>query len=264
MFNSFRIHKGYFKLILFIGIYFFYSIIYARVFDFNKENVAMYFGGSYGPSSQLKQTHFNGTSGTGATIDKSNLTNYSGEYGVLFRSPKVGLRFSVELIKPETITKGVGSDTNGVKLYDFESSISALIPKISLEINLKSSASWRSFLTIGGGTASVSYKNSYTLTTDGQAAFSGVSDFSEEGVGTAAMYDGGLNFETLMNDTTTVSLSLGYRQLKILHYKYKADVSSFSGAHLKEDNVLNDDGSDKTSSFSGPVIGLLFRFYLGK
>lgn len=252
------------QAILFINIITIPSCLFARVFDFNKENVAVYFGGSYGPSSQLKQTHFGDTSGTGTTIDKSVLTNYGGEYGVLFRSPKVGLRFSVELIKPATLTKAVGSDASGVKLYDFESSITALIPKVTLELNLKATDSWRSYITLGGGTATASFKNSYTFTTEGQTAFSSLADFSEEGTGTALLYDGGINFETLMNDTTTVAFSLGYRQLKILQYKYKSDVSNFSGAHTAGDKMVNDDGSDKTSTFSGAVVGLLFRFYLGK
>lgn len=236
---------------------------WARVFRMNNETFATYFGGSYGPSA-LKQTHFSETSGTGATVDKSVTINYSGEFGILFRGAKVGLRLGVEAIKPLTLSKGIGSDTSGTKLYDFESNISALVPKVTLEFNLKSTDSWRTFLALGAGTATATYKNSYALTADGQAAFPGVADFSEEGTGTALLYDGTLCFETLMSDTTTIVLGLGYRKLDITGYKYKADVTSFDGSHASGDPVVNADGTDKMSSYTGAYASLLFRFYLGK
>ncbi len=236
---------------------------FARVFRMSNESVAAYFGGSYAPSS-LKQKHFSGTSGTGATIDKSVLTNYGGEFGVLFTSQAIGLRLGMELIRPGTLTKAVGTDSGAQKLYDFESSISALVPKATIELNLKTADTWRVFLALGGGTATASYKNSYALTAAGQAAFPGVADYSEEGTGTAILYDGAVGFESLMNDTTTIALSIGYRNLQIAQYKYKADVTSFSGVHLKNDIVLNDDGTNKTSVFTGATGYLLFRFYLGK
>jgi hypothetical protein len=236
---------------------------FARVFRMSNESVAAYFGGTYAPSS-LKQTHFSGTSGTGATIDKSALTNYGGEFGVLFTSQAIGMRLGMELIKPGTLTKAVGADSGGQKLYDFESSISALVPKVTIELNLKTADTWRVFLALGGGTAAASYKNSYTLAVAGQAAYPGVADFSEEGTGNAILYDGALGFESLMNDTTTIALSVGYRKLEITQYKYKTNVTNFSGAHLKNEIVLNDDGTNKTSMFTGATGFLVFRFYLGK
>jgi hypothetical protein len=235
----------------------------ARVFRMTNESVAAYFGGSYGPS-QIKQTHFSGSSGTGATVDKSVLTNSGGEFGFLFTSKALGLRMGVELIKPGTLTKGAGADSGGQKLYDFESSISALVPKLTLELNLRTEDQSRVFLALGGGTATATYKNSYALTAAGQTAFPGVADFSEEGTGTALLYDGAIGYERLMNDTTTFALSVGYRQLKILKYKYKVAVTDFNGAHAVGDAVLNSDGTDKTSLFTGTTAWLLFRFYLGK
>lgn len=239
------------------------EILWARVFRMNNETFATYFGASYGPSA-LKQTHFAGTSGTGATIDKSVDINYSGEFGVLFRSAKVGLRLGVEVIKPLTLAKAVGSDSGGTKLYDFESNISALVPKLTLEFNLKSTDSWRTFLALGGGTATATYKNSYTLTAEGQTAFPGVADFNEEGTATALLYEGTLGFETLMSDTTTILIGLGYRQFNVTGYKYKADVVSFDASHASGDPVLNADGSSKASLYTGAHASILFRFYLGK
>lgn len=239
------------------------NVVWARVFRMADETVATYFGGSYGPSL-LKQSHFSGTSGTGATIDKSFLFNNGAEFGLLFRGPKLGIRFGVESIMPSTLTKGTGSDANGLSLYNFQSNISALVPKITMEFNLKAGDNWRTFLALGYGSATATYKNTYTLTTDGQSAFPGVADFSDEGTAAATLYDGSLGYEVLMNDTTTIALSVGYRKLEILKYKYKADVINFSGNHSKGDPVLNDDGTDKTSLFTGSHASILFRFYLGK
>lgn len=235
----------------------------ARVFRMNDETFATYFGASYGPSV-LKQTHFSGTSGLGVVIDKSVTANYSGEFGILFRGSKVGLRLGLETIKPLTLAKATGSDANGVKLYDFESNISALVPKVTLEINLKGADTWRTFLALGAGTATATYKNSYTLTAEGQTTFPGIANFSEEGSSTALLYDGALGFETLVSDTTTILLGLGYRKLDITDYKYKTAVTSFDGSHAAGDSVLNADGTNKKSSYTGAYASLFFRFYLGK
>jgi hypothetical protein len=235
----------------------------ARIFRLTNETVAAYFGGSYGPSSIL-QTHYSGTSGTGATIDKSMSTNYGGEIGALFTTQALGVRIGFELIKPSTVTKAIGSDASSTKLYDFESSLSVLVPKVALEINLKTTETWRLFVSLGGGTATASYKNSYLFTAAGLTAFPGVADFSDEATGTALLYDGGLGFETLMNDTTTVALNIGYRQLYIPQYKYKLAVTNFTGGHAKDDVVLNEDATVKSSLFTGATAFLMFRFYLGK
>ncbi len=238
--------------------------IEARVFRMNNETVATYFGGSYGPSL-LKQTHFSGTSGSGVSIDKSFLFNYGAEFGLLFRGPKFGLRLGLESIKPPTLLKAVGSNAGGESLFELESNISALIPKITLEFNImKGGDSWRAFIALGGGTATAVYKNSYTLTAEGLAAFPGLVDLSEEGTAMALLYDGGLSFETLMNDTTTAAITLGYRKLEVTGYKYKADVVNFTGTHAQGDSVLNEDGTAKKSLYNGPFVSLLFRFYLGK
>ncbi len=250
------------NFIIFLNIFLCANSSNARVFRMANETVAAYFGASYSPSD-LKQTHFSGTSG-GLTFEKSVLSNYGGEFGVLFTSKVIGMRLGVELIKPTNLTALEGLDTNAQKLYDFESSISALVPKLSLEFNFKTTDTWRIFLALGGGTATASYKNTYVLNTAGLAAYPGVTDFIEEGTATALLYDGGLGFEGLMNDTTTAALTLGYRQLFIPGYKYKTAVTDFNGTHAVGDSVLNDDGTVKTSKFSGATASLLFRFYLGK
>lgn len=238
------------------------SVTWARVFNIRRESFAAYFGGTQG-QSVLNQTHFVDTSGADMTIDKSVMTNLGGEFGFLFSGKEVSLRLGAELIKPGALLGGAGTDSSGTKIYDFESNISAVIPKAVLELNLRTGDSWRLFVAFGAGTATITYKNSYSFVA-GQTAFPALSDFSDEATGTANLYEALLGLETLMNDTTTVALSLGRRTLQASNYKYKYDVTNFSGSHLSGDAVLNDDGTPKTSDFGGTTLSLLFRFYIGK
>lgn len=235
----------------------------ARIFRLKNETFAAYFGGSYGPSSLL-QTHFAGTSGTGNSIDKTVSTNLGGDFGFVITGKSLGLRLGVELLKPAPLTKGSGTNAGGQTMYEFESNISAVIPKVALELNLKTSESWRAFLTFGAGTATAQFKNSYTLSSEGQASYPGLSDFSDEATGTAELFDGGLGFETLLNDTTTVAFLVLNRHLTISNYRYKNAVTNFSGAQSSGASVTNEDGMPKSSDFSGYAVTMLFRFYLGK
>lgn len=235
---------------------------WARVFHFAKESFAAYFGGTQG-QSLLYQTHFSDTSGAAMTIDKSVLTNMGGEFGVLFSGNEVSLRLGAELIKPGTLKGAIGTDASGTTVYDFESNISAVIPKAALELNLRTGDAWRVFLSFGAGTAAISYKNSYTFAA-GQTTFPALANFSDEATGTANLYEALLGVETLMNDTTTIALAVGTRTLETSNYKYKYDVTNFSGAHAAGDAVLNADGTDKASDFGGTIISLLFRFYITK
>lgn len=235
----------------------------ARIFRINNENFAVYFGGSYGPS-QLGQSHFSGTSGTDLLIDDSVKTNQAGEFGVLFTSRYLGLRMGAELIQPPKILRAQGTDAQNQKIYDFESTVTALVPKLTLELNMTSADLWRFFLSIGGGMATATYQNKYKLTADGQAAFPGLEDYSEDGSGRAFLFDVGLGFETHMNDTTTIVLHAGYRKMDHPPYQYTKSGSGFAGLMTAGTAALNIDGTQKTSDFSGPTASLLFRFYIGK
>jgi hypothetical protein len=235
----------------------------ARVFRLQSETVAAYFGGTYG-SSEILQSHFSGMSGNGVTIDGSAKINTAGEFGFLFTSRSVGLRLGVEVIRPITITDAMGSDAGGVKLYDFESTISATIPKVAIELNVRTTDRWRLYATFAAGTASVTYKNSYTLTTDGQTAFPGLANFSDEATGTGQLFEGGMGFETLMNDTTTVAFTVANRNLSVSNFKHKYAVTNFTGTQASGDSVFNSDSSVPQTDFGGITAGLLFRFYLGK
>jgi hypothetical protein len=210
------------------------------------------------------QSHFEDTSGTNITIDDAVNFNLGGEIGLAFTSSRAAFRLGIESIHPNPITAKEGTNLSSQAMYTFDSDISVLLPKADIDFTLRSSNTWRIFISLGGGVGTLAYKNSYAFTTEGQTVFSGLSNFSEEGTSTATMMEGALNFEHLFTDTTTIVIELGYRQLKFDELKYKENTDSFTGSHAKGDVVLNADGSNKNVDFTGFVGGVCFRFYLGK
>lgn len=247
---------------LVLGLALLPSISWARVFRMQNEPFAAYFGGSLG-ASLLMQTHFADLSGAGMSIDDSVSQNVGGEFGFLIATREVTLRLGYELIKPAVLKEAVGSDSTGVPIYTLESSISAVIPKVAIELNLRTGESWRIFAAFGAGTAAVSFKNAYEFV-DGQTTFAGMSNFSDEAIGTGNLVEAGLGFETLLNDTTTAAFVFGNRTLSTNNYKYKYDGTNFLGSHLAGDKVLDGSGANIASDFSGTTVNVLFRFYIGK
>jgi hypothetical protein len=210
------------------------------------------------------QSHFADTSGTDITIDDAVNFNLGGEIGLVFTASRAAFRLGVESIHPNPIEAKDGLNSSSQIMYTFDSDISVLLPKADIDFVLGSGPTWRIFMSLGGGVGTLSYKNAYALTTDGQTAFAGIADFSEEGTSTATMMEGGFNFEHLFTDTTTIIVELGYRQLNFDKLKYKDDVTTFTGVHLKGDDILNSDATAKKINFGGLVAGICFRFYLGK
>lgn len=247
----------------FIIILFWVSLVQARVFKIDEETLATSVKGVWGPSSIL-QTHFEDTSGTNMSIEDAVNYNLGGEIGIVFSASRAAFRLGIESIHPNPIEAKEGTNLSNQVLYSFDSDISALITKADIDFILRSGEKWRIYLSLGGGVGTLTYTNSYVMTTDGQTVFSGLANFTETGTGTATMFEGAMNFEHLFSDTTTFVVEIGYRQLLFDKITFKEDVTTFTGAHLKGDDVLNADGTAKTVDFSGPAVGFCFRFYLGK
>jgi hypothetical protein len=235
----------------------------ARVFKIEEETLATYVKGVWGPSSIL-QTHFEDTSGTNMAIEDSVAYNLGGEIGIAFTASRAAFRLGVESIHPNPIESKDGTNLSNQILYTFGSDISALLTKADIDFILKSGERWRIFFSLGGGMGTLTYSNSYAFTTDGQTVFTGLADFSEKGTGAAVMYEAAMNFEHLFSDTTTFVFEIGYRQLLFDKITFKEDAATFTGAHLKGDEILNADGTAKSVDFGGPTVAFCFRFYLGK
>lgn len=232
----------------------------ARVFNINKETFAAYFDIGAG-GSQLNTSALDGEAGAGITYSGKVSYNYSGEFGFIYSHPYVSLRFGLEILKPlalEGATASNGSDD----LYTANSEVFGYAPKIGIEFNLHGNNTSRSFVAVGVGSASVTMKNSYTLTAAGQTAFPGVANHDIETKGSGTLLNASLGYEGLLTDTTTIVVEFGYRQMKVDNLEYTGSATTFQGAVSSGDKVTTSSGAARELDFSGAFIVLGFRFYL--
>lgn len=246
------------KRLLLLAILFSVASAHARVFDLNRENFATYFGVTGGPSA-VAQAAFENEAGSSVTISNKVEYNYSGEFGFIYSQPIISARFGFEILKPQALQNLVGRN-GSTDLYSASSDILGYIPKLIFDINLRRNNDSRSFISGTVGYATVTLKNSYTLTAAGQAAYPGMDD-KMEAKGTGVLYAASLGHETFLTDTTTMLFEAGYRWLNITNFKYTRSGNYFGSAHTDGDAVLNN-GSQRTMGLSGLYIGLSFRFYM--
>lgn len=237
------------------------SFSYGRVFNLNNETFGSYFLMTGGPSS-LNQSPFTGeTIETTFSYDKKWSAHYSGEFGFIYVTENLGLRFGVEVFKPTDLTLVSATDSASSRTYNLTSSITGYAPKLGLEIYLKKTNSTRIFIVGYGGTVSASYTNSYT-----NVNYPGVSDHSLDAKGNGNLLGGSLSFETVMNDTTTFLIELGHRTLNISEFKVSKinpqGSATFSGAPSIGDQTQSNDGKNRSLDFTGYYISLGFRFYM--
>lgn len=233
----------------------------ARVFDINKESFASYLRVNGGTSLQADNS-FAKSSGTGMSFDKSVKYNYGYEFGFLYASRYLGVRFGIEVLRPDDLKDVVGSNAAGTSLYTFRSELSAVVPKMAFEFNLKQWSTSRWFLYAEAGQATVTLQNSYTFTTAGTTQFA-LADFREEGRGSVLTYAGGTGFETLLSDTTTIVFEAGYRQLTVNTLVHQTSVTAFGPTTVtKGDSMVNSDGSAREVNLNGAYAGLALRFYI--
>jgi hypothetical protein len=227
----------------------------ARVFNINNEKFATYFLVT-GGSSAIKQNAFINEANTTDTFTGEAAHNFTGEFGFLYSTPNVSLRFGFEIFKPSAL-KAVPANNGTTDIYTLNSDITGYAPKLGVEINLQKSSTYRSFLTAYVGSGSASYKNDYTI-----VSYPGVADHSVEAKGSQTLYGGSLGVESHLTDTTTYIFEFGYRQMKIDNLKYSKGVTTFSGAKTAGDPVLDANGQARSLDFTGGYISLGFRFYL--
>lgn len=246
------------RLLLPLMLMFVASATQARVFNINKDSVAPYFMFS-GGGSQIATSALDGEGNSGVTFTGGVNYNYTGEFGFLYSRSGASLRFGFEVLKP-TLLESMAKDGT-TDLYSASSELLGYAPKITLEVNLHKTGADRSFISVGVGSASVTMKNAYTLTSAGQTAYAGVTDHSTESKASSTLAAASLGYEGLLTDNTTILVEFGYRQLKFDNFKYSKDVTTFSGAKVSGDKVLANAGADRTIDFSGGFISLGFRFY---
>ena len=225
----------------------------------NKETFAGYFSLS-GGSSMLGQQAYEGEA-SGVTYSSKVGYNYGGEFGVVYVRSATSLRFGMEIIKPKALDNVKGSNASSTALYNLKSDVTGIVPKLTVDFNLRTTPQARSFVTASAGYANVTVKNTYDLTAAGTAAYPGM-DTTMEAKGTGTQLAASLGQEGVLSDNTTYIFEIGYKQLSIGDLKYSKDANLFGTSHSSGDAVKKADGTGRDLNLGGMVISLGFRFYM--
>lgn len=231
----------------------------ARVFSMTGESFAAYLRSTFGPT--VTNTLNSKSSGSGVTLNSDHAYNFSGEFGFVYATKYMNIRFGLEVIKPSDIKDAAGKSSTDSEYYSMTSEISAMVPKIVFEFNLWQKNTSRVSLLAGIGYASLVARNSYTMTSAGTTAL-GVSEFYEDLRGNAATYEGGVTYERLFSDTTTFVLELGYRSLLFSEVRHNRDATTFQGSVTKNDIAKNMDGSNRELDLTNYYGGIGLRFWI--
>lgn len=230
----------------------------ARLFNLNKETFAGYFSVS-GGSSMLGQGAYEDEA-AGVTYNSKVRYNYGGEFGVVYAKAAASLRFGIEFGKPQMMENVKASNATD-EVYTLKSDVTAIVPKITLDVNLRSNQGSRSFATVSAGYANVTVKNEYSLTAAGTAAYPGM-DGTMEAKGTGTQLMATLGQEGFLSDNATYIFELGYKQLTVDNLKYSKDANLFGTSHSTGDAVNTSDGNARSMDLGGVIISLGLRFYL--
>lgn len=233
----------------------------ARVFDINTENFASYFKGQYGTSS-LAQLPFAPSGGAGVTYDGTYASQMGYEFGFVYASRYMNMRFGFEVIKPPNLAELKGTDGAGTDWFTLNNNVTVYAPKIGVELNVKQWKASRFFISIDAGSASGTIENSYKFTTAGSNQFGGIADFREEIKGSATLLEYALGFEMFLVDTTTIVFDAGYRQLNFASFSHNVAATTFQGAVAKGDPALNRDGTKRGYNMGGAFASIMFRFWI--
>ncbi len=103
-----------------------------------------------------------------SAIAEASITITRGEFGFLYSRPYVSLRFGLEILKPTALEST--ATRSSADLYSVKSDILGYAPKLSLDVNLHSTNTYRSFVSVSGGLANVTMKNQYTANRGGAIA----------------------------------------------------------------------------------------------
>lgn len=234
---------------------------HARKLNLANESFAPYLRGGY-QVSNLKQSSFAESSGAGNEFqgDIPFLANY--EFGFVYSIREVSLRFGFEVIRPRAESGIRATDTGGTELFTVDTDVSAYVPRLGLDINIKQWPTSRIFLNASYGMANVTVQNSYGFTAAGQAAYPALANFREEVKGSAALQEYALGWEYNAFDTTTIVLDAGYRYLKVDGLSHNVDVTNFQGAVTKGAAALDNSGGARGLDLSGYFASLHLRFWL--
>lgn len=246
--------------ILFILFLFAITPAHARVFNIGEASFAAYFSGNVGTSNVKKDT-YDKSSGSQTVFSDESSFNWGGELGISFPTQFYTIRLGLQAISPYSPDGIKGKNAAGTELMSVDSSAYGFFPVAHLEYYVMSDSIGRVYISVGGGYGKISMKNTYSLTVDGDAAYSTPNNFSVSASQKTYLLDLGVGYEMSFVQATTISFDFGYRYSVARKLKYDSDGEDFSGTHAEGDQVLNSDGKSKILDLGGVFAGLSFRFY---
>lgn len=228
---------------------------FSRVLNLSDEKFASYFAGEIG-TSLLSTTPYDAQVAGTDTFSQEYKNSYGGEFGFVYSSPYVAWRFSFEIIKPSKLSE-IQAAQSGTVNYLITNDITAVAPKLGIEIHLNKKPNNRFYLFGFYGASNLTMTNSYT-----QVLISPNTDHEVSLKSSAPVTGGGLAYEFSFVDTTTICLELGYRSLVFKEIKYAKDVTTFQGSKVAGDSYVDSSGEAKTLNFSNYFAAIGFRFWL--
>lgn len=242
------------KAFILVAIVLFSLLTQARVLSLSDEKFASYFSVDTG-ASLLSTTPFDQNLASVDSYSGQYQTSLGGEFGFVYSSPYVGWRFSFEVIKPSKLKEIEGLAGTSAQ-YLVDSDITAIAPKLGIEIHLNRKPNYRFYLFGFYGSSNLTMTNIYSQVAAPDA------DHTVEAKSAAAESGGGLGFETSFVDTTSFIFEIGYRSLVFKEITYSKEVTTFQGAMAAGDLMKNLDGENRSLNFSGYTVAVGFRFWL--
>lgn len=229
--------------------------IEARVFEMGRESLGSYllFGAS---TPVIRNDPFYNESSAGQFSAEYN-TAYLTDFGMIYQTKWVGLRFGFEIARPNSIDNGQAKTNSGANLYKYNNTINMFGYMAGLDINLVTTTETRTYIFGFGGAISL------TMATDYHSVNISPNVRHQANVkGNGTLAGGGMGFEILMFDASTFTMEGGYRQLKFNSLTYTSATTTFTGAKAIGDTVQDVDGNTRTINMSGPYLSIGFRTYM--
>lgn len=240
------------------------SVSQARIFDMGKAKFASFLRGSFQPWGKGGSTFENSSGASTDTFNKNWTSVNSYEFGLLYSGSGAFIwKFAIEILQPPKLGGNTGGSAAGVQHFDFSSELNVVTPKIGLEIPIKQWKATRLFFGAEYGMANMTAQNNYSNINAG--VYPAVPDYREEVKSVGSQIAGEIGFETLMSDTSTFCIDIGYRQLKFSAIQYNVDVTPLSQPGtpaVKGDAAKNNDGTSRAVDLSGVYASVSFRIWI--
>ncbi|MFK8139406.1 MAG: hypothetical protein AB8E15_13685 [Bdellovibrionales bacterium] len=234
------------------------SLAQAKVFNLSKQTVSTFLRGSYATPT-IGSGAYSDSSGNATTgFSKEASYNTTGEFGLFFTTPMMGIRFSYEFLQAQPL-EGVSAGASSTEYMTIDSRVVAKIPKIGFEFGFATDNNSKYYLNLNFGYAQVELVNDYSFT--GASPY-GVGDYTERGESTIVMGDISLGWEYNFSEDSTLLVDAGYRVMTINRLTHTAATTTINGGVTAGDALTNNDSTDRAIDLSGAYIGLGFRFYI--